>query len=499
MSSRAKKWWGLVPALACLPLVAWLHGGLVSERTKLGLGRGEGLESAPPGLAFTTVALGGFRGLIANVLWSRAIRLQDRGEYFELVSLADWITRLQPDNGMVWAMQAWNLAYNLSIQFETPADRWLWVRSGIELLRDQGLRYNPQSVDLYRELAWFYQDKIGSNTDLAHRLFKESWALEMQQALGQPVNLRSLAEPSTDEERSRAVALRSRYKLDPRRMMAIDAEYGPLEWRLPEAHAIYWAVLGLERCRRQDDLIRIRRVIWQNLERSFQRGRLVENRVEGRMEQGPNLDLVDNAWKAYEAMKREEPDKRDYIARGQRNFVREAVHLLYAHNRMAEAVRWFELGRTSFPGFARGAADVDSFVVAEISAEAGEGKLNRVVAILEGMLGQHYRALSLGDEDRANGYALMVRRIWEAYQAREANFLLQLGLPSLEALQARVLDQIRAGQHGFSPALRAAAGLEAPAGNRADPAEGTKARPIPGPASLSPTQARSDSNSKTNP
>ena len=37
------------------------------------------LENAPPMLAFTTVALGGFRGLISNALWMRANELQQEG------------------------------------------------------------------------------------------------------------------------------------------------------------------------------------------------------------------------------------------------------------------------------------------------------------------------------------------------------------------------------------------------------------------------------------
>ena len=37
------------------------------------------VEGAPPLVAFTTVALGGFRGIIADFLWFRAMALQDEG------------------------------------------------------------------------------------------------------------------------------------------------------------------------------------------------------------------------------------------------------------------------------------------------------------------------------------------------------------------------------------------------------------------------------------
>ena len=46
-------------------------------RADMGLTRLQPLENAPPVLAFTTVALGGFRGLISNMLWIRATQLQE--------------------------------------------------------------------------------------------------------------------------------------------------------------------------------------------------------------------------------------------------------------------------------------------------------------------------------------------------------------------------------------------------------------------------------------
>ena len=442
-------------ALAALPFVGAMHRSINADRARLNLTHTAPLENAPPALAFTTVALGGFRGLIANGLWARAIRLQDQGNYFEMVSLSDWITKLQPDNSMVWAMQAWNMTYNISVQFENHADRWLWVRSGIELLRDQGMRYNPHSVDLYRELAWFFQDKIGSNTDYGHRVFKEAWATEMARVLGRPPRLDDLLNPQTDDARRRAKILREQYKLDPAVMTQVHEHYGPLDWRAPDAHAIYWAVLGAQECRNAADLMPLRRVIWQSMQRSFQRGRVIENATDQRFEFGPNLDIIPNAYRAYEEMKTHEPSNRDYISRGQRNFVADAIYFLYANSRKAEAAHWFGIAQTNFPGLTRPGASLDEFVVEHVTAQVDKGNLNRIVAVIEGLLGQHYYSLALGDEDRANGYALLARRVWERYQARHRASLKQLGLPSLAALQERVREQIREGQHGFSTALAA--------------------------------------------
>src|SRR6059036_4004350 len=100
-------------ALTVLLLVAsgFMQRELNRQRAdpRLGLTRVAPLEDAPPVLAFTTVALGGFRGLIANALWIRANDLQNDGKYFEMVQLADWITKLEPTFAQVSIVQAWTI------------------------------------------------------------------------------------------------------------------------------------------------------------------------------------------------------------------------------------------------------------------------------------------------------------------------------------------------------------------------------------------------------
>ncbi len=76
------------------------------------------LEKRAAVLAFTTVALGGFRGLISNALWMRANELQEEDKFFEMAQLADWITKLEPYFPQVWLFQAWNMAYNISVQVQ---------------------------------------------------------------------------------------------------------------------------------------------------------------------------------------------------------------------------------------------------------------------------------------------------------------------------------------------------------------------------------------------
>src|SRR5204862_6294549 len=141
--------------------------------------------------------------------------------------------------------------------------------------------------------------KMGQNMDEAHMTYKEEWAKQMNDVLGSGhPNFGELINPSTEEARARAERLSRQYKMDPRIMKAVDDLYGPLEWRLPEAHAIYWAVKGLDAAEanpakvKKDDLITLRRVIYQSMQLSFQRGHLFENPFDEWFEFGPNQENI---------------------------------------------------------------------------------------------------------------------------------------------------------------------------------------------------------------
>src|SRR3982075_407774 len=118
MSGRIKSVLLAMAVIALLLGVSRVQDSLNSDRNRLGLTRVQPLDNAPPVLAFTTVALGGFRGLISNLLWIRANDLQDDDKFFEAAQLADWITKLEPHFVQVWLVQAWNMAYNISVKFK---------------------------------------------------------------------------------------------------------------------------------------------------------------------------------------------------------------------------------------------------------------------------------------------------------------------------------------------------------------------------------------------
>jgi hypothetical protein len=479
------------PALVLLILLALVGAGFAQRalnRDRLALGLNDfnpiDTEQAPPVLAFTTVALGGFRGLIANALWIRANELQENDKFFEMVQLSDWITKLQPHFTTVWVHMAWNMAYNISIKFTDPRDRWQWVQRGIELLRDQGLKWNPKETLIYRELGWFFQHKMGQDLDDAHMYFKTAWANEMQGVLG--TNYLALLNPQSDDEKRRAKRLREVFKMDPAIMQQVDASYGPLEWRLPESHAIYWATVGLKVSKRED-LITLRREIYQPMQLAFMRGRLIKNKVDGRFQFGPNLAMIPNANKAYETMMAEDPEYRDHMKTGHRNFLMNAVYFLYTHARRTEAGDWFRYLIKTYPdGMFVGPVDrkvadmsLDEYCVARVTEDAGETSNTKTRSSIEGLLLSGYYYLGVGEDDQYTGLVYLAKRVWDRFMDKIGQEQAQrdrVGLPPFETMQREALKLC---EEQFTPELmarvRTALNLPAPeaSGTNAPPASAT--------------------------
>ena len=438
------------PALALLAVV--MFTGVMQLQKRLNIARGEmglthlqPLENAPPLLALTTVALGGFRGLIADALWIRASQLQQDDKYFEMVQLADWITKLQPHMVHVWIVQAWNMAYNISVKFPEASDRWRWVKSGIELLRDQALKYNPDEPLIYRELGWFYQHKIGANMDDAHKYYKEQLIREMHQALGGNglPNYDALLHPKTPEETNRVQVLKEVYKLDPNTMKSVDDKYGPLDWRLPEAHAIYWATLGLQKSK-DTNLIVLRRMIYQSMQLAFYRGTLTLDKVSDSYLLGPNLAIVPHANESYEEWLQIDAENRDNIMTAHKHFLEMLPYYYFLYNRPAEAEKWMKYVRKTYPGSIPENLSLEDYAIQQTAGDVGDTDQDRVTTILGGLIQKEYFALINDQDDSAANYDRMAQVVWKRYMAslRGKKADVRIGLDPLPTLKRNVLARL---------------------------------------------------------
>jgi hypothetical protein len=480
MKLRLKRILLLILAAALLLGAGRMQQALNLDRDKLGLTRSAVLENAPPALAFTTVALGGFRGLISNFLWMRANDLQQDDKCFEAAQLADWITKLEPTFTQVWCFQAWNMAYNISVKMKenSPgvyADRWNWVQRGIELLRDDGLRYNPNSILIYRELGWFFQHKMGQNMDDGNLYYKLQWMSAMTNFFGRDgTNFGPLLHPQTPADYHRLEVLTNQYKIDPVFAERMDKEYGPFDWRLPEAHAVYWGGKALDEGAKHpdkvntSDLITVRRIIYQSLLQSLHNGRVIADPFSGAYALGPNLDLIPNINRWYTNFYAQEPDpgQKDGILRAHRNFLRDAIYFLYEADRTGEAQQWFDYLAQKYPDKPIVETDphslprtltLDEYAVAVVRIDLGETSQQRVTAGLLGLLNRAYRNLANGDDDRYENLMNLASKVHKSYDSQTSRFTgdVRIKLLPFEKMKASVVKFLLTPENGLPYAARA--------------------------------------------
>jgi hypothetical protein len=483
-----------------LGLAGFNRARLVDRRVEQNLavraGSGTGL---PPSIALLHAALGPFRGLATGYLWMRAIRLSEEGRTFEALEVAEAICRLQPRLDDVWDFRAYELAYNVCAAVDEPEARWLWITNGISLLRDQALPLNPRSALLHHSLARIYQDRIGGPFDDHHQFFKGTLASEVATVMGDHPDLAALARaPRTrqDLEKSdpaawallaridarggdnvvgpddparsdpawpklepflRARAVRTILKLDPELVFEVDRDYGPLDWRWCDTHALYWTVLGSrlalaqggpegERAQRKLERASLRAV-----RSCMRRGRVLdlgdghfsfapEPRLAVRLDD-LHVAAIDRikvaiaqgkAEAAADVAEDEEgEDHGDVKARSAEDQIRvlgeargealaESISLLLQYGRDSEAKKLFERLKTVKPDLARTPFDrfADDLLAQELAqiGEEGGGTQSRIQGMLDGAWTRHYLALSLGDDEKALALAALAQRIYEGWQ-----------------------------------------------------------------------------------
>lgn len=118
-------------------------------------------------------ALTSFRGPLICALWWEATERQKRHEWNQLELLIRTLAKLQPHFKRPWEYQAWNLAFNVSVEFDRVQDKYFYIAEGTKWLAE-GERVNRNRVfdaetnqkriagdpDLRGQIAFFFQDKM---------------------------------------------------------------------------------------------------------------------------------------------------------------------------------------------------------------------------------------------------------------------------------------------------------------------------------------------------
>jgi len=482
--------------------------------------------SAAPNMSLP-IALAGFRAIIVDYLWLRATRMKDEGRHFEAMQDAKLICSLQPRFAAVWAFHAWNMAYNISVTFDSAEERWRWVKNGIDLLRNQGIPNNPHNTILYKELAWIFFHKVGDNLDDQHWYYKNQFAIMMEDILGMgecdderwkaiaesPKDWKTLvsdpdvaalvndfashdhdvsephallglltqrdearrlgrepAEPprvwSLLDDPARQAALKKleffwrrrqlwdEMKVDAERVVELRKEFGPLDFRLADAHGLYWANMGVTKGLSKDirldiDMLNSDRIQLFVLQRLYRQGKLVmspEARTRGiRPLLLPNTGFIKRLFETYlEISKRYTTQKEAMIGpvspdiySGFNNFMRAAIVRLYEEGDRAHAEEYFEWMRKYYDheDFQRG---LDPFVTRYITEEIRMMTPHQAEGRVHAYLLQSFGAYGYGADRDGLIWLRAARMVCDEFNKTTAR-----GQFDFEAIVRQMLVQIR--------------------------------------------------------
>ena len=501
---------GVMVVLLCA--LSLLQGRMNAVRAEYHLTDTKPLENAPPVVAFSSVALGGFRGLLADFLWLRVNKKQDEGKYYEMVQLADWIVKLQPRYTGAHAFLGWNMAYNISVTFTNFEDRWRWVKRGIELIRDEAMEYNPGDPELYRQLGWIYEHKMGKDMDDANRYYRTQFAQEMIRLFSDynaewekldkaPLNETKLYATLDDKAddfrqilaannldfnrfeilfREKAVipedyngvnlreafdelgitetvelCMRHRwmlykYRLDPVIMMECNDKYGDLDWRLPEAHAIYWAERGRREYFEESQIFKrlsCDRMIFQSLNAAFQTGKLLYLKGDIRtLQMTPNFSVADAADAYYRQVLRDYPDNKNIGP--YTNFLVDAIVRLYIFGYKKKAARWFKWAKEFNPIRFPPEAELEEFVTKELAEDMREASQQQAQAGIQSYLLQAYNYLAYATDEESDEYksyealTLTAKQLYDHYVKFIGDTALRRGMPPFNEMRRVMLGTV---------------------------------------------------------
>jgi hypothetical protein len=152
------------------PYTAWL----TEEKKNRDLGEAAIGQIDTGSFMMKLFLLGGFRGIVADLLWLRAEEYKKDHDWDRLETTVELITKLQPHFLSIWTFQGWNLAYNVSVEWDAPEDKYTWIKQGIKFVQE-GVRKNRRSPDLIWDTAWFYYHKLGfaDESIILRRLFRD--------------------------------------------------------------------------------------------------------------------------------------------------------------------------------------------------------------------------------------------------------------------------------------------------------------------------------------
>ena len=447
----------------------------------------------PASIQVAGVVLGPLKGLLVDVLWWRSERLMENKEFFEALQLSDWITSLHPTYPSVWSYQGFNLAFNISHNFSNLEERWDWILEGIKLLRDKGIKFNPDwehNRDIRFELVHIFYRKIEGVSDTESKKFQDKWTLEMlkyfergdrqeleeivsapseiEQLLrdvdiaklsnefeGEGKTLRLMIETNQFSYRSlkkdtpenlsynsaivkiiyflKRRAIEQELNMDVERILQTDKEFGPFDWRTHHAQIVYWGMVE------KYDSFKLRGLnyseyILASMLSSFYNGRVVFSEKNDYFQKTHNLEILPKlhsffSFILFESNLDEGSKKFKRFSRIYRDFLERSIVITYTYNQVEASRELFEHYKKYF---AEGdSVTFEQYVIQGFSRSVRVENKGARRAFLESILYKAIKDAFRGEWDTYHGHIRIAKLIHKTHQLQNKDIPSNL-LPPLK-------------------------------------------------------------------
>lgn len=138
-------------------------GYLARMRHEYDLGESD-LGRIDPTSSTMNLVLLGFRGIAVNLLRADLDYYKDHKEWARLRSTTEAVITLQPHYIEVWRYLSWNLAFNVSAEWDAVPDRYFWVKEGGKFSQ-RGASRNKAVPELYYETGRVWGQKVGRSDE----------------------------------------------------------------------------------------------------------------------------------------------------------------------------------------------------------------------------------------------------------------------------------------------------------------------------------------------
>lgn len=132
------------------------------------------LGKVDPTSATMNLVLLGMRGVAVNLLRMQLDTQRDQKQWAQMRATTESVILLQPHYIQVWRYLGWNLAYNVSAEWDAVEDRYFWVKEGAKFFM-QGAERNRLDPEVYWDTGNTLGKKIGRSDEWKQfrRFFKE--------------------------------------------------------------------------------------------------------------------------------------------------------------------------------------------------------------------------------------------------------------------------------------------------------------------------------------